>query len=105
MASTLQRDLANLLSASQVSCAVSVLEEHSSDNWFASATPDSVVFPQTTAEVSAVMAYASQHHLPVTARGSGVGYVGGCVPQQGGIVLSLARMKIRKPGFAAMNTC
>ncbi len=101
MSSTLQSDLENLLSAAQVSSAASVLEQHSSDKWFASATPDIVVFPQTTAEVSAVMAYASRHRLPVTARGSGVGYVGGCVPQQGGIVLSLARMTaIKEINFA-----
>ncbi len=30
--------------------------------------------------------------MPVTARGAGHGYVGGCVPAHGGIVLSLARM-------------
>ena len=32
------------------------------------------------------------HHVPVTPRGSGVGYVGGCVPVQAGIALSVARM-------------
>ena len=101
MTANLQSDLEALLSATQVSCAASVLEQHSRDKWFASATPDVVVFPQTTAEVSAVMDYASKHHLPVTARGSGVGYVGGCVPQRAGIVISLARMTaIKEINFA-----
>ncbi len=68
------------------------LEEHASDKWFASALPEAVVFPETTEEVSAVMKIATRHHIPVTARGGGVGYVGGCVPLRGGIVLSLMHM-------------
>ena len=38
------------------------------------------------------MRYANEHRIPVTPRGAGFGYVGGCVPITGGIVLSLARM-------------
>ena len=54
--------------------------------------PDIVVFAQSTDDVSAVMAFAHRHHLAVTPRGAGVGYVGGCVPINGGIVLSTMRM-------------
>jgi glycolate oxidase subunit GlcD len=36
--------------------------------------------------------FANQNKIPVTARGAGHGYVGGCVPIRGGIVLSLERM-------------
>jgi glycolate oxidase subunit GlcD len=36
--------------------------------------------------------FANQNKIPVTARGAGYGYVGGCVPVRGGIVLSLERM-------------
>jgi glycolate oxidase len=42
--------------------------------------------------VSALLRFANRHRLPVTPRGAGHGYVGGCVPVRGGIVLSLARM-------------
>ncbi|HKX63653.1 MAG TPA: FAD-linked oxidase C-terminal domain-containing protein, partial [Verrucomicrobiae bacterium] len=35
----------------------------------------------------------NDHKIPVTARGAGYGYVGSCVPNRGGIVLSLERMK------------
>lgn len=38
------------------------------------------------------MRYADRNRVPVTARGAGHGYVGGCVPIRGGIVLSLSRM-------------
>jgi glycolate oxidase subunit GlcD len=38
------------------------------------------------------MKIAAREKIPVTTRGSGYGYVGGCVPVRGGIVLSTARM-------------
>jgi glycolate oxidase len=38
------------------------------------------------------MRYAAGHGIPVTTRGAGVGYVGGCVPACGGIALSMMRM-------------
>ena len=85
-------DLLQLLPADQISVAEPVLAEHSTDKWFASARPDIVVFPTSTEQVSAIMRYATANKLPVTARGGGVGYVGGCVPSHGGIVLSLIRM-------------
>ena len=42
--------------------------------------------------VSAILRFANHHKIPVTPRGAGHGYVGGCVPVRGGIVLSLERM-------------
>lgn len=89
---TLQQDLLQFLGRDQISTHEAVLAEHGKDKWFANGLPDVVVFPTTTEQVSAVMRYASQNQIPVTARGGGVGYVGGCVPTQGGLVLSLARM-------------
>jgi len=54
--------------------------------------PEAVVFPRTTAEVSAILQLANKARFPVTARGGGVGYTGGAVPIQGGIVLGTDRM-------------
>ena len=54
--------------------------------------PEAVVFPESTEDVSLLLRYASSMNIPVTARGGGVGYVGGCVPVRGGISLSLERM-------------
>ncbi len=67
-------------------------QAHSGDKWFASHPPDAVALPKSTASVAAILRFAHLHKLPVTPRGAGHGYVGGCVPVQGGIVLSLARM-------------
>lgn len=54
--------------------------------------PEAVVFPRTTAEISAILQLANEARVPVTARGGGVGYTGGAVPVEGGIVLGTDRM-------------
>jgi glycolate oxidase len=84
--------LKRILPADEVSFAASVLAQHAGDKWFAAHKPDVVVLPRSTKSVSALLRFANRHHLPVTPRGAGHGYVGGCVPVRGGIVLSLARM-------------
>src|SRR5437867_1588368 len=67
-------------------------QSHSGDKWFASHLPDAVALPRTTQSVAAILRFANKHRSPVTARGAGYGYVGGCVPSRRGIVLSLSRM-------------
>lgn len=67
-------------------------QAHAGDKWFASNPPDIVARPKTPEGVAAVLRIANEHRVPVTPRGAGYGYVGGCVPVQGGIALSVARM-------------
>ncbi len=55
--------------------------------------PEAVVFPQSTAEMVAILKLANEYLFPVTARGGGVGYTGGAVPIDGGIVIGTDRMK------------
>lgn len=85
-------ELTSLLGENCVSTTDADMTMHSTDKWFASAPPQAVVFAESTEQVSKLMRFASERRIPVTPRGSGVGYVGGCVPMQGGIALSLARM-------------
>jgi len=54
--------------------------------------PEAVVFPESTEHMSAILRLANQHLFPVTARGGGVGYTGGAVPVDGGIVIGTDRM-------------
>jgi glycolate oxidase len=68
------------------------LESHSGDAWFASTTPQAVVFPRKAEDVAKVLRFANKRRIPVTARGAGRGYVGGCVPKKHGIVVSFAKM-------------
>jgi glycolate oxidase len=82
------------------------LAELGGDKWFAYRQPDFAVFPRNSAEIAEVMRVASESRLPVTTRGSGYGYVGGCVPAKGGIVLAMQRMnqikEIDKTDFVAV---
>ncbi|MDA7498314.1 FAD-binding protein [Akkermansiaceae bacterium] len=86
-------ELRACLSAEKVSTVAEVLEEHGTDRWNFSHLPEVVVFAECRDDVVAVMKFANERGIPVTTRGAGVGYVGGCVPVEGGIALSVARMK------------
>jgi glycolate oxidase len=55
--------------------------------------PEAVVFPESTAQMSEILMLANEFRFPVTARGGGVGYTGGAVPVDGGIVIGTDRMK------------
>ena len=84
-----------------------VLQAHAGDKWFASHLPDAVALPRSTGSVARLLRFAHEHRIPVTPRGAAHGYVGGCVPLKGGIVLSTARMnrilEIRPRDFLAVT--
>ena len=84
--------LRQLLGDAVVADDEATLLAHAGDKWFANHPPEVVVFAENTEQVSALMRFASREKIPVTPRGAGYGYVGGCVPMHGGIALSLARM-------------
>ncbi len=98
--------LARLLKPGELRREESVRQKYAGDKWFASRIPEAVALPNTAESVSKVLRFASAAKIPVTARGAGFGYVGGCVPSRGGIVLSLERMKrikeIHKTDFVAV---
>ncbi len=54
--------------------------------------PDLVVFPQSTADVVAIVKLAAEYNLPIVGRGAGTGLSGGAIARAGGIVISFARM-------------
>src|SRR5213593_3038621 len=85
--------LRELLGKEIVADDAETLAAHSGDKWFAAHQPEVVVFARSSSDVSKLLQFASREKIPVTARGGGFGYVGGCVPARGGIALSLARMK------------
>jgi len=85
--------LQQLLPSSEQRLDPATRARYAADKWFASSVPDAVVRPRSTASVAKLLAFAHARRIPVTARGAGYGYVGSCVPNRGGIVLSLERMK------------
>jgi glycolate oxidase len=54
--------------------------------------PIAVVRPLTTADVAAIVRVAREHGVPLTARGSGTGLSGACIPSADGVVVSFERM-------------
>ncbi|MGI9045251.1 MAG: FAD-binding oxidoreductase [Burkholderiales bacterium] len=55
--------------------------------------PDAVAFPLDSEEVQRLLALCNKHNIAVTARGRGTGTAGGSLSEQGGLVLSLERMR------------
>jgi glycolate oxidase len=54
--------------------------------------PEAVLLPASAEEVSRILRLANERRFPVTARGGGVGYTGGAVPVEGGVVVGTDRM-------------
>jgi glycolate oxidase len=54
--------------------------------------PLTCVLPRSKDEVSAVLAFASAHNIPIVPRGAGTSLSGGALPRADGILLSLTRM-------------
>ncbi len=80
----------------EVSYGDSDRESHAGD-WGAEAfdlavTPDAVVWPTSTVEVSAVLASANEHGVPVTPYAAGTSLEGNAVPAHRGISMNLTRM-------------
>ncbi len=96
----LKNQLTELLGRDCVSDDPEILAAHSGDKWIAAQTPEVVVFAKSPNDVSNLLKFASREKIPVTARGAGYGYVGGCVPVRKGIALSLMRMnRIKEVNF------
>ena len=55
--------------------------------------PDAVVFPTSTDQVAKMARLAAVRKMPIVPRGAGTGLSGGAVVTEGGIIISLARMK------------
>jgi glycolate oxidase len=86
------RPLTALFPKGVVASDAETLAAHAGDAWFASTLPQAVVFPRKAEDVAKLLRFANARRIPVTARGAGRGYVGGCVPKRHGIVVSFARM-------------
>ncbi len=86
--------LAGIVGAANVDVGPAVSEDlfHDEALGMAPVAPVAVVRPGSTAEVAAVVTAAAEAGVPLTARGSGTGLAGGCIPVAGGVVVSFERM-------------
>lgn len=55
-------------------------------------SPEIIVTPSSTHEISEILKLANKNSIPVTPRGGGTGLSGGALPVYGGICLSMARL-------------
>ena len=88
--------LTEVLPDAQVSFGDSDRDDHATD-WVAEqkqtgVTPDAVVWPESTDDVSAVLAAANDRGVPVTPYAAGTGLEGNAVPEYEGISMDLTRM-------------
>ena len=90
----LLQKLANILGADNVSNASEVLERYSSDYSFVPPRkPNYVAWVSSVEDVQKIVELANEENLPLIPRSSGVGFTGGTIPSQGGIVVDMSRMK------------
>lgn len=69
------------------------LEQHSHDeSWHHPQAPHAVVWPETTDEVSAIVAICARHGLPVIPFGTGTSLEGQVVATKGGVSIDMTRM-------------
>ena len=54
---------------------------------------DAVALPGSAQEVAAVVGWCCEHDVAIVPRGGGTGLMGGAVATQGGVVLSLERLR------------
>src|ERR1700690_3685895 len=86
--------LTDVVGAAAISVGDAVSDDYAHDEAL-TATPQrplAVVRPGSTAEVARVIELAAEAGVPLTARGSGTGLSGACIPSDGGIVVSFERM-------------
>jgi glycolate oxidase len=53
--------------------------------------PGAVVLPETLTQVQQILKFCDTHKIPIVARGAGTGLSGGALPNEEGILLSLAK--------------
>ncbi|MDD2876802.1 MAG: FAD-linked oxidase C-terminal domain-containing protein [Acidiphilium sp.] len=86
-------DTARQIFGDRLSLNGAIRETHAHGEANAAATlPDAVVFPQTTDEISQLLALCHENRTPVTAFGAGTSLEGHVTPVSGGISLDLTRM-------------
>jgi glycolate oxidase len=82
-----------MLGEGRIHWGAETLKAHASDETEDLAfLPEVVLEPESTDEVSAILAWAHRHGVPVTAAGARTGLSGGALPIHGGIALSMRRM-------------
>lgn len=86
--------LADVLGEDRVVAEDAIADDYAHDEALTATArlPLALVRPRSTEEVRAILAIASEHRFPVTARGSGTGLCGAAIASAGGILVSFEEM-------------
>lgn len=86
--------LADSLGEDRVTAKEAIAEDYAHDEALTATwhLPLALVRPRCTEEVSAILALANEHRIPVTARGGGTGLSGGAIASEDGILVSFEEM-------------
>lgn len=86
-------ELRRILGADRVTTAGAELALHARDQSFHEQhPPEVVVWPETTAEIVAIVQLAAQHRIPITPWGVGTSLEGNAIAVYGGIMIDFGRM-------------
>ncbi|EGL81749.1 FAD linked oxidase domain protein [Caldalkalibacillus thermarum TA2.A1] len=86
-------ELKNITAEDRVSTNETILDRHSKDeSYHTPSRPDVVVFPLNTQEVSDILRFANQHHIPVVPFGLGTSLEGHVIPYHKGITIDFSLM-------------
>ena len=89
---TIEVEIAQILGKDRVSSSPETKVTHSYDASRLRGKPDLICWPESAAEVSAVVKVAASHKAPIVARGAASGLTGGAVPEAGGLVIDFLKM-------------
>src|ERR1700676_4756326 len=87
------RELVHLLGPKAVLSQAEDLMLYEYDGSVELGSPECIVFPSSTHEVSEIVRFANRYETPIVGRGAGTGLSGGAISRNGGIVI----------GFSGMN--
>ncbi len=91
--------LADIVGAENVFAGDAINDDYTHDEALTAVAqrPMCVVLPADASEVEAIVKAAAEQQIPLTARGSGTGMSGACIPREDGILVAFDRMtKIRE---------
>src|SRR6266853_5822724 len=54
--------------------------------------PEGIVFPRSTEDIVRIVRWATEHAIPLVARGAGTGLSGGAVADRGGLIVEFSHM-------------
>lgn len=84
--------LKNVLPSGRVFTDRAALVAYEADAGLDKGMPEGVVFPQSVEEISKIVRWAAEHHVPLIARGAGTGLSGGAVADQGGVIVEFVHL-------------